>query len=108
MKYIGKPTVTETVYDHILNNHAVVVDRVNDSMSLDKLNIDSLEKISLAMDLEEHFDVDISDQQIEAFITVGDIIGHLQLALAAQPSAQELEEIQNSDITLLEPEVSDS
>lgn len=47
MKNIVKPTVTEIVYDHILNNQAVVVDTVDASMSLDKLNIDSLEKISL-------------------------------------------------------------
>ena len=74
MTNIVKPTVTEIVYDHILNNQAVVVDTVDASMSLDKLNIDSLEKISLAMDLEEHFEIDVSDQQIEAFVTVADII----------------------------------
>lgn len=43
MTNIVKPTVTEIVYDHILNNQAVVVDTVDASMSLDKLNIDSLE-----------------------------------------------------------------
>jgi acyl carrier protein len=52
----------------------VVVDA---SMSLDKLNIDSLEKISLSMDLEEYFNIDVCDQQIEAFITIGDIIDHI-------------------------------
>ena len=108
MKNIVKPTVTEIVYDHILNNQAVVVDTVDASMSLDKLNIDSLEKISLAMDLEEHFDIDVSDQQIEGFVIIGDIIDHIQLMLAAQPSIEELAEIQRSDIAQLEPEVSDS
>ena len=93
MKNIVKPTVTEIVYDHILNNQAVVVDTVDASMSLDKLNIDSLEKISLAMDLEEHFEIDVSDQQIEAFVTVADIIDLIQLRLAAQPSMEELAEI---------------
>jgi acyl carrier protein len=68
------PTVTEIVYQHILNNQVVVVDA---SMSLDKLNIDSLGKISLSMDLEEYFNIDVSDQQIEAFITIGDIIDHI-------------------------------
>ena len=108
MKNIVKPTVTEIVYDHILNNQAVVVDTVDASMSLDKLNIDSLEKISLAMDLEEHINIDVSDQQIEGFVTVGDIIDHIKLMLAAQPSIEELAEIQRSDIAQLEPEVSDS
>lgn len=104
MKNIVKPTVTEIVYDHILNNQAVVVDTVDASMSLDKLNIDSLEKISLAMDLEEHFEIDVSDQQIEAFVTVADIIDLIQLKLAAQPSMEELAEIQRSDIAQLELE----
>ena len=107
MKNIVKPTVTEIVYDHILNNQAVVVDTVDASMSLDKLNIDSLEKISLAMDLEEHFEIDVSDQQIEAFVTVTEIIDLIQLKLAAQPSMEELAEIQRSDIAQLELESSD-
>ena len=107
MKNIVKPTVTEIVYDHILNNQAVVVDTVDASMSLDKLNIDSLEKISLAMDLEEHFEIDVSDQQIEAFVTVAEIIDLIQLKLAAQPSMEELAEIQRSDIAQLELESSD-
>lgn len=107
MKNIVKPTVTEIVYDHILNNQAVVVDTVDASMSLDKLNIDSLEKISLAMDLEEHFEIDVSDQQIEAFVTVADIIDLIQLKLAAQPSMEELAEIQRSDIAQIELEASD-
>ena len=107
MKNIVKPTVTEIVYDHILNNQAVVVDTVDASMSLDKLNIDSLEKISLAMDLEEHFEIDVSDQQIEAFVTVADIIDLIQLKLAAQPSVEELAEIQRSDIAQMELEAGD-
>lgn len=108
MENIIKPTVTEIVYDHILNNHAVVVDTVDAAMSLDELNIDSLEKISLAMDLEEHFEIDVSDQQIEAFVTIADIIDHIQLMLAAQPSIEELADIQRSDITQLESEAMDS
>ena len=107
MTNIVKPTVTEIFYDHILNNQAVVVDTVDASMSLDKLNIDSLEKISLAMDLEEHFEIDVSDQQIEAFVTVADIIDLIQLKLAAQPSMEELAEIQRSDIAQLELEAGD-
>ena len=102
MTNIVKPTVTEIVYDHILNNQAVVVDAVDASMSLDKLNIDSWKKISLAMDLEEHFEIDVSDQQIEAFVTVADIIDLIQMKLAAQPSVEELAEIQRSDIAQLE------
>ena len=108
MQNLEKPSISEIVYDHILNNHAVVVDVVDASMSLASLNLDSLEKISLAMDFEEHFQIDVSDQQIEFFVTIGDIIDHITQVLDAQPSLQELAEIQGSDIAELETEVSDS
>lgn len=107
MQNLEKPSISEIVYDHILNNQAVVVDVVDASMSLASLNLDSLEKISLAMDFEEHFGIDVSDQQIEAFITIGDIIDHIQQVLDAQPTLQELADIQRLDINELEPEVSD-
>ena len=108
MKNFLNPRVTEIVYDHILNNPAVVVDTLDASMSLASLNLDSLEKISLAMDFEEHFNIDVSDQQIEAFVTIGDIIDHITQVLDAQPSLQELAEIQGTDIAELEAEVSGS
>tara|TARA_B110000211_G_C13907784_1_gene476920 strand:- start:136 stop:462 length:327 start_codon:yes stop_codon:yes gene_type:complete len=108
MQNLEKPSISEIVYDHILNNQAVVVDVVDASMSLASLNLDSLEKISLAMDFEEHFEIDVSDQQIEAFITIGDIIDHIHKVLDAQPSLQELADIQRLDTSELEAEVSDS
>ena len=104
MQNLKKPSISEIVYDHILNNQAVVVDA---SMSLASLNLDSLEKISLAMDFEEHFGIDVSDQQVEAFITIGDIIDHIQQVLDAQPTLQDLADIQRSDINELEHEASD-
>ena len=104
----NKPTITEIVYDYILNNHAVVVDIVDASMSLANLNLDSLEKISLAMDLEEHFKIDMSNQQIENFVTVGDIIDHIRQVLDTQPSLEELADMQRLDISALESEVNDS
>jgi len=102
-----KPTVAEIVCDYILDNQAVV-DTVDASMPLDKLNIDSLEKNSLVMDLGEHFDIDISDLQIEAFVTIADIIDHIELMLAAQPSIEELAEIQRADLAEFESEAMDS
>ena len=108
MKNFLNPSVTEIVYDHILNNPAVVVDTLDASMSLASLNLDSLEKISLGMDFEEHFNIDVSDQQIEAFVTIGNIIDHIQQALDTQPSLQELTDIQRSDIVRLESEASET
>ena len=75
-------TITEIVYQAIINNPAVKVDQVDTSMSLEDLKVDSLEKISLAMDFEETFSIDIRDEEVEEFVTIGDIIAYLEQATA--------------------------
>lgn len=85
-----QPTVTETVFAAVLDNHAVKkagkVTEVNAEMLLDDLKVDSLEKLSLAMDFEDQFSIDISDEDIESFITVGDFITYLEKAIAESKS----------------------
>tara|TARA_B110000503_G_scaffold50300_1_gene81469 strand:- start:29 stop:355 length:327 start_codon:yes stop_codon:yes gene_type:complete len=83
------PTVAQTVCDFILTNHAVKVDQVDPSMSLAGLNLDSLEKLSLAMDLEEEFDIDIDDDTVEGFITVANVIDYVEQSIKDNaPTAQ--------------------
>lgn len=102
-----QPRVAEIVCDYILDNQTVV-DTVDASIALDKLNIGSLKKNSLIMDLGEHFDVDISDLQIESFVTIADIIDHIKRMLAAQLSIEELAEIQRADLAEFESKALDS
>jgi acyl carrier protein len=81
-----QPTITEIVFAAVLDNHAVkkagAVTQVDASMLLDDLKIDSLEKLSLAMDFEDQFSIEISDDDIETFVTVGDFIAYLENAVA--------------------------
>lgn len=96
-------SIAEIVCDAVLNNHAVKkagkVEKVEPSMLLDDLKIDSLEKLALAMDFEDHFSIDISDEEIEGFITVGDFITFLDEAVSesaddsTEPTAAELGEM---------------
>ena len=60
------------------------------------------------MDLGEHFDVDISNLQIESFVTIADIIDHIKRMLAAQLSIEELAEIQRADLAEFESKALDS
>jgi len=93
-------TITETVFAAVLDNHAVKkagkVQQVNESMLLDDLKVDSLEKLSLAMDFEDQFSIEITDEEIEGFLTVGDFIAYLEKAVAkseddsTEPTAAEL------------------
>jgi len=48
---------------------------------LSEIKMDSLEKLSMAMDLEETFNIEISDEDIEEFETVSDVITYLQSAV---------------------------
>lgn len=38
------------------------------------LGLDSLDEVELAIDIENGFDIEISDEQIEASFTVGDLV----------------------------------
>ena len=93
-------TVTEAVIKLVTENPMVKIDHIEAPMLLAELNVDSLEKLSIAMDLEEAFDLEITDQEVEGFVTVSDIISCVDQALAAkaaQALADEAEEEINPD-----------
>ena len=48
----------------------------------DSIGADSLELLELAMNLEDHFDIVIPDDQVNAFKSVGDITAYLDAELA--------------------------
>lgn len=45
---------------------------------VDDLGADSLDLVDLVMTLEDEFDLEISDEQIESVRTVGDIVKYLE------------------------------
>lgn len=49
-----------------------------DSLIIDDLNADSLDIIDIIMSIEEEFDLDFQDDQIDNFKTVGDIVHHIE------------------------------
>ena len=42
------------------------------------MHMDSLETLSVAMDLEDDFKIEITDADVEKFITVADIITYVE------------------------------
>ena len=46
------------------------------------IKMDSLEVLSIAMDLEEHYDLHMTDEEIATFDTVNDIVHYLEKRLA--------------------------
>jgi acyl carrier protein len=78
--------VEKTVCEFISKNPSAKSSPVDITYNLAELNIDSLEKLSIGMDLEDEFAIEFSDQEIEAFDTVSDIGTAVHLALAAKPA----------------------
>ena len=80
--------VDKTVCECVSKNPSVKTHHVDASMLLAELNIDSLEMLSIGMDLEDEFSIEFTDDEIEAFLSVTDIIRAVDLALAAKTCKQ--------------------
>ena len=70
--------ISTTVFDLILASPMTKIKDVEPEHVLSEIKMDSLEKLSMAMDLEETFNIEISDEDIEEFETVSDVITYLQ------------------------------
>lgn len=78
---LNTESIKDTVLQMVLTaspKKALVVDR---SSVFDDLKLDSLEKLSIAMDLEDAYELYISDEDIENFTVVGDLIEYLEAAV---------------------------
>ena len=49
---------------------------------VDDLGADSLDVVDLIMSLEEEFDIEIPDEDVENMKTVGDIVKHIEAKLS--------------------------
>ena len=75
----------------ILESPQVKITSVATDMLLSDISVDSLEKLSIAMDLEEAYDIEISDDEVEQFESVADIVGYIKLAVKARKEKPEIE-----------------
>ena len=71
--------VFEKVRDILVNQLDVEEEKVTMEASItDDLGADSLDVVDLVMSLEEEFDVEIPDDQVEKIKTVGDIVKYVE------------------------------
>jgi acyl carrier protein len=66
--------------DHDIENAA------DNASMMDDLGADSLDNVELLMAFEEEFDVEITDDEAENLLTVGDVIKALETKLAGAQS----------------------
>ncbi len=78
----------KTIFSAFSNNKLSEV-RILPTTKLSDIRMDSLEKLSIAMDLEEIYDLYIPDEAIEAFTFVSDIPAYLENAIANKKALAE-------------------
>ena len=84
----NQSAVEKTVCQFISENPAVKSNHAEIGMTLKDLNIDSLEKLSIGMDLEDEYSIEFTDEEIEEFATVSDVVTAVEAALAAKAEPQ--------------------
>ena len=71
--------VFDKIKDIIVEQLAVEEDAVTMEASItDDLGADSLDVVDLVMSIEESFDVEIPDEEVENIKTVGDIVKYIE------------------------------
>jgi len=71
-------SVENKVKDIIADQLEVAVDKLSRETTFEDIDADSLDIVELVMALEEEFDLEISDQEIENINTVGDVIKYIE------------------------------
>ena len=73
------PTIEERVRDLIVEQLGVNTEQVTREASfIDDLGADSLDTVELVMAFEEHFGLDIPDEDAEKIVSVTDAIQYLE------------------------------
>jgi len=78
-------TIYETVYElfkkQVAEQAPKKISLLNAETPFDDVGMDSLEKLSVAMDLEDHFDLFIPDEDVAIFTNIQDVVNYLELAI---------------------------
>lgn len=74
--------IREIIADFITPCSLAPEEMRDDTRLVDDLRADSLEIIEMAMALEEEFEIEVPDEAVEEFETVGDVVKHVNAAEA--------------------------
>jgi acyl carrier protein len=76
-------TEIETTFAELLENiMGIQPAQIGRDLLLEKLGLDSLSKIDLAVAAEDRFSIVIPDEDLERFVTVGDFLDYVHRATA--------------------------
>ena len=70
-----RQSVLEDVKQIVADQTGIALEMIHETSHLDTdLNFDSLDKVEIVMELEEHFDISVPDEVADEIRTVGDIV----------------------------------
>jgi acyl carrier protein len=79
--------IRQTLIALIENDVGQKFDDLGDSKNLrEELGLDSVDVVSIVSQIERHFRVRLSQQELEKLVTVGDVLDLLQTKLDAPPA----------------------
>ncbi|MEK6396506.1 MAG: acyl carrier protein [Terriglobus sp.] len=67
---------------------AVSADSITPETTLESLQVDSLDRVSLSFDMEEQYGVQLSDSQLHQIVTVADVATAVEQALAKKQATE--------------------
>lgn len=70
--------VFEKVKTIVVDQLGVDEDEITPETTFESLNADSLDIVELVMALEEEFDLDIADEEVENIQTIGDVVNYIK------------------------------
>ncbi len=70
--------VTEKVKSIIADQLEIEMDKLTIETTFEEIDADSLDIVELVMTLEEEFDLEISDEEIENIKSVGDVVKYIE------------------------------
>lgn len=69
--------VFDKVKEIISEQLDIDIDNIIMDSTFEEMDADSLDLVELVMALEEEFDIEITDEEIEGIKTVGDVVNHI-------------------------------
>ena len=74
-------SVLEKVKSLIVNQLDVDEEKITMATTFEDIDADSLDVVELVMALEEEFDLEIADEEVEKIKTVGEIVNYIEANL---------------------------
>lgn len=71
-------TIRERFCTVVADQLGVPKANIADNDTIESLGADSLDKIDLIMDIEEEFNFEVSDAEVEGLNTVGDFLNYIE------------------------------